>query len=130
MKRSIRRGVFETNSSSTHSICIVPAEDFEAWKAGKLMYDRCKEELVPPIPRDPNAMIKVEYYDEKLRYWKTKEVPDTLENREEYDYYDDDDDKDVITYEKWQRIGMEDYVAEKTIKGVKVVAFGKYGYDG
>jgi len=38
--RTIRRGVFETNSSSTHSISIVSKEEFDKWKNGELLYDR------------------------------------------------------------------------------------------
>ena len=30
----IRQGVFETNSSSTHSITIAPESDFNKWKNG------------------------------------------------------------------------------------------------
>lgn len=36
MRRQIRTGVFETNSSSEHSISIVKKSNFEQWKAGKL----------------------------------------------------------------------------------------------
>ena len=36
MKRQIRQGVFETNSSSEHSIAIVSKNDFERWKKGEL----------------------------------------------------------------------------------------------
>lgn len=32
MKRQVRRGVFETNSSSTHSLTMCSEEEFEAWK--------------------------------------------------------------------------------------------------
>lgn len=46
MKRRIRCGVFETNSSSTHSICICTKEDYDKWKNGEMLYDRYNEELV------------------------------------------------------------------------------------
>lgn len=36
-KTTIRRGVFETNSSSTHSLSIASKEDFDAWVNGKKM---------------------------------------------------------------------------------------------
>lgn len=36
MKRQIRQGVFETNSSSEHSLAIVSNDDFERWKKGEL----------------------------------------------------------------------------------------------
>ncbi len=45
--RVIRRGVFETNSSSTHSLCIASKEDFKKWQNGELVYDLCSDELVP-----------------------------------------------------------------------------------
>ena len=32
MKRQIRQGVFETNSSSEHSIAVVACNDYERWK--------------------------------------------------------------------------------------------------
>ena len=38
MKRVIRRGVFETNSSSTHVMSIMLAEDFNKWSNGDLYY--------------------------------------------------------------------------------------------
>lgn len=37
MKRQIRRGVFETNSSSTHSLTMCSEEEFEQWKNGEQM---------------------------------------------------------------------------------------------
>ena len=38
MKRQIRRGVFETNSSSTHSLTMCSEEEFEAWKRGEVLF--------------------------------------------------------------------------------------------
>ena len=39
MKQTIRLGIWETNSSSVHSLCICSKDDFEKWKNGKLYYD-------------------------------------------------------------------------------------------
>lgn len=38
MKRQIRLGVYETNSSSTHSLTICSEEEFEQWKNGELLF--------------------------------------------------------------------------------------------
>ena len=38
MKRQIRRGVFETNSSSTHSITMCSGEEYDKWCSGKLLF--------------------------------------------------------------------------------------------
>lgn len=43
---SIRRNVFETNSSSTHSICICTEDDYEKWKNGEKLWDYWSDELV------------------------------------------------------------------------------------
>lgn len=37
MKRQTRTGVFETNSSSEHSLAIVAHDDYERWKKGELV---------------------------------------------------------------------------------------------
>ena len=37
MKRQIRQGVFETNSSSEHSIAVVAYNDYERWQKGELV---------------------------------------------------------------------------------------------
>lgn len=46
MKRSIRYGVFETNSSSVHSLTIVSKEEFEKFKRGELIFERWNNKLV------------------------------------------------------------------------------------
>lgn len=46
MKRSIRVGVFETNSSSTHSLTVVSKEDFDRWANGEAMFDCYEDEIV------------------------------------------------------------------------------------
>lgn len=38
MKRTVRKGIFETNSSMTHTLVIGSKEEFDKWDAGKLFY--------------------------------------------------------------------------------------------
>lgn len=40
MKRQIRRGVFETNSSSVHSLTMCTSSDYDKWKNGELVWSR------------------------------------------------------------------------------------------
>lgn len=47
MKRVIRRGVFETNSSSVHSLTMCSDEEWKAWERGKLVFDYIGDELIP-----------------------------------------------------------------------------------
>ena len=44
----IRRGIFETNSSSTHSITMCSDSDYEKWKKGELIYD-CDDEVLVEV---------------------------------------------------------------------------------
>lgn len=46
MKRQVRLGVWETNSSSTHSLMIVPKKELERWKNGELLFDSWEDKLV------------------------------------------------------------------------------------
>jgi hypothetical protein len=47
MKKQIRFGVFETNSSSVHSLTIVSKEEFEKFKKGELVLDTWNHKLIP-----------------------------------------------------------------------------------
>ena len=81
--RQIRNSVFETNSSSTHSLTIVSEEDFEKWKKGELVFDSYKDELIP-IPEnsdleDEDSEFKTfdqwddfEYLESYERHYTTK----------------------------------------------------------
>lgn len=45
--RQVRFGVFETNSSSTHSLVICTQEEYSQFQKDELMYDSYAEKLVP-----------------------------------------------------------------------------------
>ena len=42
---SVRKNVFETNSSSTHSITMCSENEYDKWKSGELFYKRCYEKF-------------------------------------------------------------------------------------
>lgn len=63
MKTSIRRNVFETNSSSTHSITICSKQEFEDWKNGKLVYDSYGEKLF-----SKNDVVNKDDYEDFMTY--------------------------------------------------------------
>ena len=50
--KTIRRNVFETNSSSTHSITMCMESDYEKWKNGELYYLEDSDEFVNKEQRD------------------------------------------------------------------------------
>lgn len=101
MARTIRFGVFETNSSSVHTMTIVTEEQFNKWVDGKALYDRWEEELIFEGDEDFNPD------DEDLYTYKS------------FSEYENDY-STIETFEK--HITLED--------GRKIVAFGFVGYDG
>lgn len=46
MKRQIRRSVFETNSSSVHSLTMCTQSDYDRWKNEELIYDYWDNKLI------------------------------------------------------------------------------------
>lgn len=104
----IRRNVFETNSSSTHSITICTEDEYEMWKRGKVYWSPYSEAFV------------------------SKE--DVEEGFNESRYYDFNDylyNKCLYTFDRYNAIEMETYEEHyQTKSGDKIIAFGYYGYDG
>lgn len=45
--RQIRIGVFETNSSSTHTLVVCTDEELEKWKKGEIIYNY-RDGFIPP----------------------------------------------------------------------------------
>lgn len=138
MKRQIRRGVFETNSSSTHSLTMCSEEEFEKWKNGEILFDRWGSEdfVSPKTMTDLQKNDAKEYY-ESTRDDFQKEWDNLSETAKEsyYTKYAKENgliDEDAQTYEQYMRNNdLETFVTRYTSKsGDKIVAFGEYGYDG
>jgi hypothetical protein len=69
----VRNGVFETNSSSTHSICICTKSDFDKWKSGELIYDRWHDKLIPTFERKDDDFYDFKTYDEYQDRWELEQ---------------------------------------------------------
>ena len=135
MKRQIRRGVYETNSSRSHSITMCSEEEFEKWKDGKLLFDSWKEEFVDVVNLSNNQKedARKEYESKKNEF--SKDWKDLSESAKEKYYENYIKEHDLIVEEcKTYNDYMNDYELESFIdkyttkNGEKVVAFGKYGY--
>lgn len=136
----VRQGVFETNSSSTHSLTMCSEEEFNRWKAGELLFDYyndCFAEVIELSSEDKeDAML---HYDNvKGSYWKNWDQLSDEEIKSWYNKYANEylrknKYNEFQTYEDWLR--REDYLDRfartyTSPSGDKIVAFGKYGYDG
>lgn len=133
----IRQGVFETNSSSTHSLCICTKEEFEDFKNGKLLWNRHSNELKNyNIPSNYTNRAKKYYEENKTRFmleWD-KLTPDDQKNyiMNEFDksYAGDNIFDDNYPFESLEEgwNGLEGYWHNFTTpSGDKMVAFGLYG---
>ena len=104
----IRKNVFETNSSSTHSLTICSKDEYQDWVDGKFYWSRWNENFV--------SNEEVEEKFKKSNY----------DNFDEYLI-----DKGLYTFDRYDDIEMETYEESyKTKSGDEIIAFGYYGYDG
>lgn len=106
MKETVRKGVFETNSSSCHSVTMCTKSEYDKWKAGDYYF-------YGSFNYGGSLISKKEVETQKLL-------------GKEYD------EEELLTYDDWQNYDeMETfYETYKTPGGEEVVAFGAYGYDG
>lgn len=107
----IRNNIFETNSSSVHSITICSEEKFEKWKNGEFLFDKEKDDLV--TLEKCEEFKSSEFYNEKYDY-------DRFLTYDQFFNWQGDD--SYLDY-------MEKYQTHQTINGTDVVAFGYYGHD-
>lgn len=137
MKRQIRRGVYETNSSSTHSLTMCSEEEFEQWKNGELLFDEWGSEpfvKANSLSDDDKKYAAQDYENNKDEF--SKDWSDLSESAKEkyYTKYAKENnivDEDAKTYEEWRYDDLETFVDRYTSKsGDKIVAFGQYGYAG
>ena len=117
MKKQIRRGVFETNSSSVHSLTMCSGEEYEKWENGEVLYWKwedkfgTKEEII--------EMLKVKTYYSDIN-WDDKDAV--------HDVFSDEGIKTCEEYfeDEWFETFKQRHI---TPNGDEVVAFGYYGHD-
>lgn len=123
MKKQIRRGVFETNSSSTHSLTMMMKSDYERWQNENLyLYNGGYGwDFNKPVT---NALYTreeaIEFVKNSRYYDPVDEISD--EYLKEFDFISWDDEGNEY---------LESFYKEFTTpSGETIVAFGEYGYNG
>lgn len=81
--RVVRLSVFETNSSSTHSMVIVTPEEFKQWKNGDIMKYRWEDKFVSR--EECEKIISEIKQDIAVKYKCSVEDIETYELISEYD---------------------------------------------
>lgn len=136
--KQIRRNVFETNSSSTHSITMCSQSQFDDWKAGKILFDKWNDKFVTKKLTEEDKRAAMEEYKDTYEcqpfYKKWEELSEDEVNNWYNEYCTNKSDlyEDLVTYDEYfESYDLETYTSYYTTEsGDKIVAFGKYGYDG
>ena len=146
----VRQGVFETNSSSTHTLTICTKEDYEDWKHGDKFWldnDWGKLQTSKSFVTSEELEELTEKYNEEEQkridagdeYAKVLDMDKVLNERRDYDSWNDsywDTERsslEAYTMDDWYaRNGdLETYARSFTApSGDEMVAFGAFGYDG
>lgn len=122
----IRQGVFETNSSSTHSITMCMKYDYDAWVNGEVYFNDGWWSSTNPN-KDKKFLTKDEVVEfiKGSKYYRGEDV-ESISDEELADEWG------VYTPETWYKYSeyLEQYVNNFTTpNGDEIVAFGTYGHD-
>lgn len=123
---NIRRGCFETNSSSVHSLSMCMKDEYDEWENGNIYYNKDSHwNGYPEFLTKDEAMRCLK---ENNQYSYNHIIDDNL-NHEDIDEVFRD--CGIYSYDKfYDDIDMETFYDEFTTPaGEDVVAFGYYGYD-
>lgn len=71
MKTNIRNNVFETNSSSVHTLCICTEDEYKKFKNGEWLYDLDLDVLTPDTQnkRGDGYITYNEFWGNDYDYW-------------------------------------------------------------
>lgn len=123
MKKQVRTGVFETNSSSTHAVTIITDEEYQLYKAGKLHISRYAELATQ---EEYDKLLNEAIEKAKANYEKSEYLQKHYESFE--DYCNQNNIEFVFLYD-WNEDSIEVEHAEKDVNGIKVHALSVYGYE-
>ena len=146
----VRQGVFETNSSSTHTLTICAKDDYDKWNRGEVFWldndwhklDTDKDFVTPEELEELAEKYNEEQQkriDAGDKFAKVLDIDKVLNERPSYDNWDD-------SYWDTERSALEAYTTDDfyvsnrdletysrnftSPSGDKMVAFGAFGYDG
>lgn len=125
MKKQVRRGVFETNSSSVHSLTMCSQDEYSKWEKGEILFHKWNDEFKTRQEIIEELKTKTMWSSNELRYpdvdWENEEEVDGIISDEGY-------------YTEKQFFGDYDFEtfhdSYTTGSGETIIAFGYYGYDG
>lgn len=127
--RQIRRGVFETNSSSTHSLTMCMKEDYDKWAKGEVYLNEGGWSSYSEY-KDKQFVTKKEAIDiiTHSRFYTSDADLNTMDKDKLEECFRENDIYSIENYDNEYLEGFKSVFT--TPNGDVVVAFGQYGYDG
>lgn len=124
MRKQIRRGVFETNSSSTHSLTMMMKSDYKRWEDENLYLfngSGWSWDFNKPVANTLYTREEAVEFVKNNRYYHANDEVDDEYLR----------DMDFISFDDEGNEYLEGFYEEFTTpSGETIVAFGEYGYGG
>ncbi len=134
---NIRQDVFETNSSSAHSITVTTASNYQAWIRGELRFNELTNEFSakPPLPEHLKQQCREHYESNKQPYFMDwKSLPEDVREQlyDDYARAHSPDTRSFLTHDEWKsrHCGCQfSAVPYTTEHGDAIVAFGYGGEE-
>ena len=127
----MRKNVFETNSSSTHSITMCTQDEYDAWANGDVLLNDGWWGKDNTSEFKDKKFVTREEAEDIIKHNKYHEPTDELSDLsdEEFDEYCYDMDYELYSMDKYFEKEYLEWFDEKytTPSGETVVAFGLYG---
>lgn len=125
--RQIRNNVFETNSSSTHSLTICSKSEYERW-GEDLWFDMDSDEFIPAGWSNEDIEQVKQFFEERNGEGTWEKLEKEDQEVELTDYYWSICKDEAEWLDKRE---LETFYEEYTSpSGDEIVVFGRYGYDG
>ena len=119
----VRQGVFETNSSSTHSITMCTKNEFNEWVGGKVYRNDGSWYDSTSVLKDKDFLT----YDEAIELIKSSKYYEPMKEDENVDDYIKE--YEIYSYDNWGEYYETDVTNYTTPNGEEIVAVCYYGYD-
>lgn len=126
MKIQIRQGVFETNSSSTHSVAVCLSTEWDAFGRGELWISPYSGKMLPRDEAEKFNEELISKHLERSQSWSHSYTREDIIEDYRTDLY-----MSYQDYYAWAETTYYEFfdMGDKLSNGVGVVTYGYYGHD-
>lgn len=132
MKQTIRYMTFETNSSSTHNMVVIPEKYIEQWDKDELFYiDDVYGEIKELVEKNNGRLLYTRQELEEAGIFDDMPKREDFEDEDEYndEVYDYLDNSDLLNKSKWESRELEfEETVYTTESGEKLHIMCQHGY--